>query len=73
MNNQAERIHAAILRFKAERSPDGSRQVKPCQAEATVRQMVVVVNEQNLAALSLSSVDSPRTRAPRRGMTEATD
>jgi hypothetical protein len=72
MSDQAERIHAALLRFRAERSVAVSPQVKPREPEGAGRQLVVV-NEQNLAALSLSSVDLPRTRAPRGGMTDAAD
>lgn len=55
MSNQSERIHAALLRFKAKRSATGDQQVEPTQPEDTPRQPIVV-NEQNLAALFLSSV-----------------
>jgi hypothetical protein len=54
MSNQAERIHAALLRFKTAPSTAKSRQVKVDKPSETARQRVVV-NEQNLAALFLSS------------------
>ena len=58
MGDQAERIHAALLRFKAKQDVGVSGQVKTWEPkEAAPR---VVVNEQNLAALSLSGVDLPR-------------
>lgn len=53
MSNQAERIHAALLRFKAVPSTAKSRQVKLDKPSETAQQRVVV-NEQNLAALFLS-------------------
>jgi hypothetical protein len=55
MSEPSERIHAALLRFKAERSAAGGQQVEPTEPDETVRQLIVV-NEQNLAALFLSSV-----------------
>jgi hypothetical protein len=77
MSDQAERIHAALLRLKAQRSAAASPQVKPCQPEGTAPQLVVI-NEKNLAALTLSTL-APRTKSSRphtngsRGATEAGD
>jgi hypothetical protein len=50
MSDQSERIRAALLRFEAARSTSAVRQVEPTQPEGAARQLVVV-NEQNLAAL----------------------
>jgi hypothetical protein len=77
MSDQAERIHAALLRLKAQRSPAVSPQVTPCQPEATAPQLVVI-NEQNLAALTLSTLVPARKLPARstnrsRGITEAGD
>ena len=58
MSNQAERIHAALLRFKTAPSTAKSRQVKLDKPSESTRQRVVV-NEQNLAALFLSSGGHP--------------
>ncbi len=77
MSDQAERIHAALLRLKAQRSAAVGPQVKPCQPEATASQFVVI-NEQNLAALTLSTLAPARKLPARssngtRGITEAGD
>jgi hypothetical protein len=58
MSEQSERIHAALLRFAAERSTAQALQVKPTEPGAPERQLVVV-NEQNLEALFLSSAARP--------------
>jgi hypothetical protein len=58
MSDQSERIHAALLRSRATRSAVGDRQTKPIEPEELARQFVVV-NEQNLAALFLSSGGRP--------------
>ena len=58
MSVQSERIHAALLRCKAERSAAGGHQFKPTKPEETARPLIVV-NEQNLAAFFLSSVSRP--------------
>jgi hypothetical protein len=61
MSEQSERIRAALLRFEAARSAAEVRQVRPAEPEDTKRQLVVV-NEQNLAALFLSSVERPSSQ-----------
>jgi hypothetical protein len=53
MNDPTARIHAALLRFRAKESVAERHSLKP---EESARQLVVI-NEQNLAALSLSSLD----------------
>jgi hypothetical protein len=62
MSNQAERIHAALLRFKTAPST-ARRQVTLDKPSETARQCVVV-NEQNLAALFLSSGGRPESISP---------
>jgi hypothetical protein len=59
MNDQSERILAALLRFKAMRSAAGDARAKPTEAEQTAPARRVVVDERNLAALLLSSVGPP--------------
>jgi hypothetical protein len=66
MNDPAARIHTALLRFRAKESVGESHPFKPRQPEQSARQLVVV-NEQNLAALSLSSLDRHGTKAPSGG------
>ena len=63
MSNQAERIHAALLRFKSAPSTAKSRQVKLDKPSETTRQSVVV-NEQNLATLFLSGGERPESSPP---------
>jgi hypothetical protein len=65
MSEQSERIRAALLRFEAARSTAEVRQETPAEAEDTERQLVVV-NEQNLAALFLSSVERSSPHVPDR-------
>ena len=67
MSQQTERIHAALLRFKTERSAAGGQQIKPTKPETTERQLIVV-NEQNLAALFPSHA---RPEVPVRKLTVA--
>ena len=65
MSETSERIHAALLRFKTERSSTGDQPVKSAQPEEHSRQ-TVVVNEQNFAALFL--LETPgRSRAAAKG------
>ena len=66
MNDPRARIHAALLRFRSKDSVANSHPFLPRKPEETARQLVVV-NEQNLAALSLSSLDRLCTKAPNRG------
>jgi len=61
MSDQSERIRAALLRFKTTRSAVGSQPFKPIEPEELARQFVVV-NEQNLAELFLSSVGRPNPK-----------
>ena len=63
MSNQAERIHAALLRFKTAPSTAKTRQVKLDKPSETARQRVVV-NEQNLAALFLSEGERRESSPP---------
>jgi hypothetical protein len=75
MSDQVERIHAALLRLKAQRSAAVSPQVKPCQPEAAAPQLVVI-DEKNLAALTLSTLAPARklpARSRSRGITDAGD
>jgi hypothetical protein len=65
MSEQSERIRAALLRSAAARSAAEGPQVKPAEPEDAERQLVVV-NEQNLAALFLSSAAPPAPHLPDR-------
>jgi hypothetical protein len=64
MGDQAERIHAALLRFKGER-PEANSQVQhfvPYSMDCP--RVVVVVEEKNLAALASPIVDLPGPKLP---------
>jgi hypothetical protein len=65
MSEPSERIHAALRRFKAAPSAAGGQQAKPSEPKETARQLIVV-NEQNLAALFLSSSSRPSPETPAR-------
>jgi hypothetical protein len=65
MSEQSERIRTALLRFEAARSSAEGRQMKPTEPEDAERQLVVV-NEQNLAALFLSCAAPPAPNVPDR-------
>lgn len=65
MSNPAERIQAALLRFRDPMPASEGRQVSLGQPQETAGQPVVVVNEQNLAALASSIVDLPYPKGPR--------
>ncbi len=71
MNDPTARIHAALLRFRAKESVAESHPFKPRKPEEGARELVVV-NEQNLAALSLSALDRHCTKALNRGPGAAT-
>jgi len=70
MSEQAERIHAALLRFKAERASAGDQQVKPIKPAEGARE-VVVVNEQYLDALFPQSPGGPIPENPVRKLAAA--
>jgi hypothetical protein len=64
MNDQAERIHAALLRFKGDR-PVASSQIQDfARGGMEGPRVVVVVDEKNLAALASPIVDLPRPKVP---------
>jgi hypothetical protein len=64
MSEPSERIHAALRRFKAAGSV-GGQQVNSTEPNKSARG-IVVVNEQNLAALVLTSVCPGYPEAPGR-------
>jgi hypothetical protein len=59
MSDQAERIHAALLRFKGVQPRAGSRRV----AQDVSSREIVVVDEKNLAALSPPNADLAGAKA----------
>ena len=63
MNKASERIHAALLRFRAE-SPDVGTQIKPDEPTQPGRPLIVV-EERNLAALLRLSVKGNADRSDR--------
>lgn len=53
MSNQAERIRAALLRFKAAQPGEGNGETGPAKSD----RQLVIIDERNLAALSPSGVN----------------
>ena len=65
MSEPSERIHAALHRFKAARAAVGGQQFNSTEPNKSARGLVVV-NEQNLAALVLTRVSPGHPEAPGR-------
>ena len=63
MSDPAERIHTPQLRFKVATAAANDQQPKPTIPEETARQPAVV-DEQSLAALSVSTPATKEKRVP---------
>ncbi len=64
MGDQAERIHAALLRFKGEQPEANSQFHQFVPIGTDCARIVVVVDEKNLAALASPIVDLPGPKLP---------
>jgi len=63
MSEPSDRIHAALHRFKAARAAAGRQQIESTEPEGAMHPLIVV-NEQNLAAVFSSEGSQLHPKAP---------